>query len=387
MSSVTFAIVRCALRASGVSGTGSTRGRSACSCATRQSRLRKRQTPSRPGVLPVHVLVGRAHEERVGPHRVRAVAVGVAQRVDDVALRLRHLRAVARDHPLVEEAGDRLAEADQALLLHHLGEEPRVEQVQDGVLDAADVLVDRHPVVGERARERLAVVVRVGVADEVPGRVDEGVHRVRLAPRRPAAARARRRHPVLAPRAASAPWAGSPPRPGAARAARRRGPAPRRTSRSGRSGSGSPSSAAVRAASRAGGSRSSPRPGRAPRATRRSAPSPPGCEQAGERARVDEHLVLGVRDEGRALLDLAFGRPHDLPDRQPVALREVEVALVVRGDGHDRAGAVPHQDVVGDPDRDPLVVHRVDGLAAGEDAVLLLVLALHLGARAAACRT
>src|SRR6185436_21067249 len=31
------------------------------------------------------------------------------------------------------------------------------------------------------ARERLAVVVRVAVAQEVPGRVDEGVHRLRLA--------------------------------------------------------------------------------------------------------------------------------------------------------------------------------------------------------------
>ena len=36
---------------------------------------------------------------------------------------------------------------EQALVAHHALEEARVEQVQDGVLDAADVLVDRHPVV------------------------------------------------------------------------------------------------------------------------------------------------------------------------------------------------------------------------------------------------
>ena len=44
----------------------------------------------------------------------------------------------------------------------------------------------------------------------------------------------------------------------------------------------------------------------------------------------------------------------DADDRQAEGRRELEVALVVAGDGHDRAGAVAHQDVVGDPDRDPL---------------------------------
>ena len=57
-------------------------------------------------------------------------------------------------------------------------------QVQDRVLDAADVLVDRHPVVGDLAVPRRLVVVRVEVAQEVPGGVDEGVHRVGLAARR-----------------------------------------------------------------------------------------------------------------------------------------------------------------------------------------------------------
>ena len=56
---------------------------------------------------------------------------------------------------------------------------------------------------------------RVAVAQEVPGRVDERVHRVGLAPRRAAALRARRVHE--APRwrrAASCPSARSPRRPG-----------------------------------------------------------------------------------------------------------------------------------------------------------------------------
>ncbi len=62
---------------------------------------------------------------------------------------------------------------------------------------------------------------------------------------------------------------------------------------------------------------------------------------------------------------------HD--DRQVIFAGKIEVALVMRGDGHDRAGAVAHQDVIGDPDRDPLTVDRVDCVTASEDAGLFAV--------------
>ena len=51
--------------------------------------------------------------------------------------------------------------------------------------------------------------------------------------------------------------------------------------------------------------------------------------------------------------------------------RELEVALVVGGDGHDRPGPVVGQHVVGDVHGQSLVVHRVDGMQAREDACLL----------------
>src|SRR6476660_858090 len=50
---------------------------------------------------------------------------------------------------------------------------------------------DWMPVVGDLRRGRRLLVPRVGEAQEVPGRVDEGVHGVGLAPRRTCAARAR----------------------------------------------------------------------------------------------------------------------------------------------------------------------------------------------------
>ncbi len=66
----------------------------------------------------------------------------------------------------------------------------------------------------------------------------------------------------------------------------------------------------------------------------------------------------------------------DLPDLEAVALGESEVAFVVRGHRHDRAGSVLHQDVIGHPDRDALVIDRVHDVAPGEHTVLLLRLAL-----------
>ena len=67
--------------------------------------------------------------------------------LDDVALGLRHLGAVLDDHPLGEEVLERLVELEVAQVAQDLRVEAGVEEVEDGVLDAADVLVDGHPVV------------------------------------------------------------------------------------------------------------------------------------------------------------------------------------------------------------------------------------------------
>src|ERR1700753_3204138 len=64
---------------------------------------------------------------------------------DAVAQRLGHGLAAVDDLPLVEQPGERLAELGQAHVVQDLDEEPAVEQVQDGVLDAAHVQVDRGP--------------------------------------------------------------------------------------------------------------------------------------------------------------------------------------------------------------------------------------------------
>ncbi len=69
------------------------------------------------------------------------------------------------------------------------GPEARVEQVQDRMLDPADILRDREPLLGLLTVER-PVARLAGEANEIPGGIDEGVERVGLARRCAAAARA-----------------------------------------------------------------------------------------------------------------------------------------------------------------------------------------------------
>ena len=64
-------------------------------------------------------------------------------------------------------------------------------------------------------------------------------------------------------------------------------------------------------------------------------------------------------------------RADDDADGQRVLARELEVALVVRGHGHDGAGAVLGEHEVGDPDRHLLAGERVQRRAAGVEAFFL----------------
>ncbi len=146
---------------------------------------------------PVAAALGGPQEGDVGAGGIGAVALHGIDGAHRVALRRGHLGAAHRDHPLGEQARERLLDAQHAHVRERLGEEARVHQVEDRVLDAADVLVDRHPVVGHVPIERKPVVVGVEVAQEVPRRVDEGVHGVGLAARGSATPRTGRVDPVL----------------------------------------------------------------------------------------------------------------------------------------------------------------------------------------------
>ena len=78
-------------------------------------------------------------------------------------------------------------------LVQHHGDEARVQQMQHGVLVAADVGRDREPLLRPRRVERPVVELGARVAQVVPRRVEEGVAHVGLAPAPLAADRARAR--------------------------------------------------------------------------------------------------------------------------------------------------------------------------------------------------
>jgi RNase H-fold protein (predicted Holliday junction resolvase) len=153
------------------------------------------------GVAPVGVAVGRADEEDVAARGVGAVLRSIERRRDDVALVLDIFAPSRVIIPCVKSRANGSCTLEVAEVAQRLAEEPRVEQVQDRVLDAADVLVDRHPRVDGVAATTRPRRCGVAVAQEVPGRVDEGVHRVGLAP---GAARRTRGHDVATQSSAAA---------------------------------------------------------------------------------------------------------------------------------------------------------------------------------------
>ena len=67
----------------------------------------------------------------------------------------------------------------------------------------------------------------------------------------------------------------------------------------------------------------------------------------------------------------AVNGPDHGPNRDAVLFAKLEVALIVRGHGHDRARAIAHQHEVADPDGHLLAAERIDRVAAGEQAFLL----------------
>ena len=94
-------------------------------------------------ILPVEIAIGRRGEQAVQARRIGAVARDHLVRRDHVAQTLRHLRAVFDHHALREQALDRFVVRDHAQVAHELRPEARIDQVQDRMLDAANVLINR----------------------------------------------------------------------------------------------------------------------------------------------------------------------------------------------------------------------------------------------------
>src|SRR5581483_675556 len=72
---------------------------------------------------------------------------------------------------------------------------------------------------------------------------------------------------------------------------------------------------------------------------------------------------------------------NDGPDRNSKSFGEIEIALIVRRNGHDRARAIVDQHEIAHPDGNFLATVRIDGVMPREYAVLDDVSRTHLLAR------
>ena len=278
----------------------------------------------------------------------------------DAAIGLLAVVGVGNHHPLAQQAGGRFIAMHQPLVTHDLVVEAKIHEVQDGVLDAANVLVYRKPVI--HAIIHHGIRPGAGVTMHVPGRLHEGIKRVRFAL-------------------------------GGATATGAGGFAPVRVCLDGRANAhefdilGQQDRQLVlrnghRAAIRAINDRY------------RAAPIALPADAPVTQAKIDFalahallfkprgrglfglgdlHAVQPVAVDGRAVLDpgLAFpalGRLHRANDRQVMNHGKIPVALVLAGNSHDGARAITHQDIVGEIQRDRFFRKRIEQVSAREHA-------------------
>src|SRR6185437_2700768 len=138
------------------------------------------------------------------PERVRAVFLEDVVRVYHVAAGLGHFLPIfAEDEALINEFEKRLGGRDVAEVEQNLVPESRVEEVQDGVLRAADVEVNAggcsvgaarrfvgpqarrytHPVTFSSTTDKRGGIFRVKITEIIPARAGPLGHGVRLAGR------------------------------------------------------------------------------------------------------------------------------------------------------------------------------------------------------------
>ena len=337
--------------------------------------------------IPVEVLLGRGDKQDRQTHGVGAVGLDDRARGHDIALGLGHGVAVlVLDHALAQQVGEGLVHTQQTQVAQCLGKEAAVEQVQNGVLDATDVVIDGHPAVGSLAGEGQLGVVRIGIAQVIPAGAGKGVHGIGLALSRAAADRAGGLVELLA---LGEGLAGAQ--------VKVLGQRHRQLVL------GHGHDAAVLAVDGRDGVAPIALAGNEPVAQTEldlTTTAAHGLEVGHDRslalgvlaaahtgvlAGLDQRAlgsmgaipVDGLGMEGIDGLAVSLDGcavvivQDDRHDRQIILACELKVALVAAGNGHDGAGAVVGNNVVGNPHGDLLAVDRVHHVAAGKGTVLL----------------
>ena len=86
---------------------------------------------------------------------------------------------------------------------------------------------------------------------------------------------------------------------------------------------------------------------------------------------MDHRSLVFIRLGHRGCIEVVIFGLYDDLDGQIVFAGKIKIALVVRRDGHDGAGAVFHQHEIGGPDGDLFPRERIDSIGACENAFLV----------------
>ena len=78
-----------------------------------------------------------------------------------------HNRLLA-NHSLGQQVGKRFFELNQLLVIQYSRVKPRIEQMQNGMFDTADVLIHRHPVIDGIGIKNIRVAARTAVSFKIP---------------------------------------------------------------------------------------------------------------------------------------------------------------------------------------------------------------------------
>ena len=132
-------------------------------------------------IRPVHIIFGRRSEDHGGAHRIHTELIKLLTQVYAIAERLRHGLTAVENLPLIHESFERLAVLNQPQITNNFREETRIQQVQNRMFHATHVHIDRAPFPDRLRVERTISVAGRNIAQEVPGRIHEGIHRVGIA--------------------------------------------------------------------------------------------------------------------------------------------------------------------------------------------------------------
>src|SRR5438874_8611518 len=129
-----------------------------------------------PLILPIEFAIRRGGEQRVHAGTVSAIALDHLIRRDNVAQAFGHFCSALDDHALSKEAFCRFIVLDQSHIAHEFSPEARINEMQNGVFNPADILIDStlsKPIAALLAVERRLIILSIGVAVEIPLRINE----------------------------------------------------------------------------------------------------------------------------------------------------------------------------------------------------------------------